>query len=91
MLKEKRNEILRICAKYGAKSIRVFGSVAKDGHDEESDIDFLVEIEPGRTLFDLGRIQFDLEEFLGCPIDVATPKSLKSRISERVSRKSVEL
>jgi len=77
--------------KYGAKSVHIFGSVAKDKHDEESGIDFLVELEPGRTLFDLGRIQFDLEGFLGCYVDVVTPKSPKSCIRERVLQESIEL
>jgi predicted nucleotidyltransferase len=53
--------------------------------DEESDIDFLVELEPVRTLLDLDGIQFDLEELLGRPVGVATPKSLKPRIRERGS------
>jgi predicted nucleotidyltransferase len=53
LLNAKRDEILHICAKYGARNVRVFGSVARGEADEQSDIDFLVELEPGRTLFDL--------------------------------------
>jgi len=54
LLREKRSEILSICAKHGAKNVRVFGSVARGEADEQSDIDFLVDLESGRTLMDLG-------------------------------------
>jgi predicted nucleotidyltransferase len=54
ILKAERDEILQICAKYDARNVRIFGSVARGEADEQSDIDFLVDLEPGRTLFDLG-------------------------------------
>ena len=46
LLKAKRDEILQVCAKYGARNVRVFGSVARGEADEQSDIDLLVEFEP---------------------------------------------
>ena len=52
--KEKRDEVLRIAERYGAHHIRVFGSVARGEADNESDIDFLVELDAGRSLLDLG-------------------------------------
>jgi hypothetical protein len=91
LLKAKREEILRVCAKYGAYNVRVFGSVARSEADEQSDIDFLVELEPGRTLFDLGGLQYDLEHLLGCRVDVVTERGLKPRIRERVLREAVSL
>ena len=54
MVQSKKEEISRLAEKYGASHIRIFGSVARHEADEKSDIDFLVELEPGRTLFDLG-------------------------------------
>jgi predicted nucleotidyltransferase len=54
LLKEKREAILCICAKHGARNVRVFGSVARGEADEQSDIDLLVDMEPGRTLLDYG-------------------------------------
>jgi hypothetical protein len=63
--KDKRDEILRIAAKYGARQLRLFGSTARGQADDASDIDFPVELEPGRSLFDLGGFQFELEAFLG--------------------------
>jgi predicted nucleotidyltransferase len=91
LLKAKREEILRVCAKYGAYNVRVFGSVARSEADEQSDIDFLVELEAGRTLFDLGGLQYDLEQLLGCRVDVVTERGLKPRIRERVLREALPL
>ena len=91
LLKEKRDEILRIAAKYGARNVRLFGSVARGEADEQSDIDFLVEMNPGRSLFDLGGLQYELEHLLGCPVDVVTERGLKARIRERVIREAAPL
>lgn len=91
LLQEKREEILRICARYGARNVRVFGSVARGQADAQSDIDFLVEMEPGRSLFDLGGLQYELEQLLGCPVDIVTERGLKVRIRERVLREAVPL
>jgi predicted nucleotidyltransferase len=91
LLKAKREEILHVCAKYGARNVRVFGSAARGEADEESDIDFLVEMEAGRSLFDLGGLQYELEQLLGCPVDVVTERGLKARIRERILRETVPL
>jgi hypothetical protein len=91
LLNAKRDEILHLCAKYGARNVRVFGSVARGEADEQSDIDFLVELEPGRTLFDLGGLQYELEQLLRCRVDVVTERGLKPRIRERALREAVSL
>jgi uncharacterized protein len=89
LLKEKRAEILRIADRYGAHNVRVFGSAAGAQADNESDIDFLVEMYPGRSLFDLGGMQSELEAALGRPVDVVTDKGLKSRIRSRVLQEAI--
>jgi len=91
LLQQRRAEILALAEKHGAKNVRVFGSVARGEADEESDIDFLVNMQTGRSLFDLGGLQYDLEEFLGVPVDVVTEKGLKPRIRERVLKEAVSL
>ncbi len=91
LLKQKRKDILRLCAKYGARNVRVFGSVIRGEADEQSDLDFLVELEPGRTLFDLGGLQYELERLLGCRVDVVTERGLKQRIRDRILREAVPL
>jgi uncharacterized protein len=88
-LKEKRQEILRVAAKYGARRMRIFGSVVRGEADAESDLDFLVELEPGRSPLDLGGLQFELESLLGRRVDVVTERGLKPRIRERVLREAV--
>lgn len=88
MLKNRRDEILRVAAAHGARNLRVFGSVAREEADDRSDVDFLVELEPGRTLFDLGGLLMDLRELLGRDVDVVTEAGLKERIRNRVLREA---
>ena len=89
LLGQKRQDVLRIAGKYGARRVRVFGSVARGEADAESDVDFLVELDPGRSLLDLGGLQFELEALLGRPVDVVTERGLKARIREQVLREAV--
>ena len=91
LLKSYRQEISRIAAQYGAYNIRIFGSVARNEADSNSDIDFLVELEPGRSLFDLGGLLMDLQNLLGCPVDVVTEKGLKKRIRQQVLKEAISL
>jgi len=91
LLAGKREEVLRIAAKYGARKVRVFGSVARGEADGQSDVDFLVEMEPGRSLLDLGGLQMELEALLGCSVDVVTERALKARVRERVLQEAVPL
>jgi len=89
LLGQKRLDVLRIAGTYGARRVRVFGSVARGDADAQSDVDFLVDLDPGRSLLDLGGLQFELEALLGCPVDVVTERGLKERIRERVLREAV--
>ena len=91
LLQSKREDILRIAAKYGASNVRIFGSVARGEADEQSDIDILVNMEPGRSLFDLGGLLADLEDLLGCDVDVVTEDGLRDRIRNRVLKEAVAL
>jgi predicted nucleotidyltransferase len=91
LLKVKRDEILRIAARHGARNVRIFGSVARGQAGAESDLDVLVDLEPGRSLLDLGGFLMDLQELLGCKVDVVTEKGLRERIRDRVLREAVPL
>ena len=91
LLKEKREEILRIAAKHGARNVRVFGSVARGEADEQSDIDLVVEFEPGRSLLDHAALWLELQELLGCKVDVVSERGIKPRIRDRVLREAVPL
>lgn len=90
-IRSRRDEILRIAAHHGARHLRVFGSVARGEADERSDIDFLVELEQGRSLLDLGGLLMDLQDLLGRRVDVLTERGLKARIRDRVLGEAVPL
>lgn len=91
LIEEHREEIRRIAASHGARNVRLFGSVARGEDASSSDIDLLVDLEPGRGLLDLGGLLMDLQDFLKMRVDVATPSLLKARIRERVLREAVAL
>ena len=90
LLKYKK-EIFKIAKDRGAKNIRVFGSVARNSAGKNSDVDILVDLEPGRTLFDLGGLLMDLQELLKCRVDVVTTKRLKKDIKSQVLKEAVSL
>ena len=81
---DKRDTILALAAKYGASNVRIFGSVAEGKANEASDVDFLVDMEPGRSLFDLGGLLMDLEELLGRKVDLVTEPALHWYIRDKV-------
>lgn len=91
LLKSRREQILDIAAKHGARNVRVFGSVVRGDADDESDIDLLVEMEPGRSLFDRAALWLELRELLGIKVDVVSDRGIKPRIRERVLREAVPL
>jgi predicted nucleotidyltransferase len=91
LLEEKKNEIREIAARHGARNVRVFGSVARGEARPDSDVDFLVDMAPGRTLLDLGGLLMELRDLLGMDVDVVTVHGLKPRIRERVLKEAESL
>jgi len=89
LLRQKREEILRIAGKYGARRVRIFGSIARGEADASSDVDFLVELGTGRSLLDLGGLQFELEALLGHQVDVVTERGLKPLMRGRILQEAV--
>jgi len=87
----RREDILNIAAHHGAHNIRVFGSVARGESRLDSDIDFLVELEPGRSLFDLGGLLVDLQTLLGVDVDVVTERGLRPRIRAQITREAIPI
>ena len=90
-LSNKRDEILRIAAAHGARNLRVFGSVSRGEATEKSDIDLLISLEPGRTLLDIVAIKQDLEDLLGCNVDVVTEDAVSPYIREKILKDAVSL
>jgi predicted nucleotidyltransferase len=92
-LRARKAEVLRIAAARGARNVHVFGSVARGDSDAGSDIDFLVEMEPGRNVLDLSELILDLEELFGRRVDVVdlrrTPPT--SAVVKRIRQEAVPL
>ncbi len=91
LLRQRRNEILKLASQHGARNVRVFGSAARGEADGDSDIDFLVELEPDRTLFDLGALLMDLQDLLGRKVDVVTDDSIYWLLRRRILKEAVSL
>lgn len=90
-LRQRRDEILGIAARWGARDVRVFGSVARGETHPTSDLDLLVDFEPGRSLLDHGGLLMDLQEALDCHVDVVSARAMRSRFRERALKDAVPL
>ena len=90
-LKDKREEILRIAASHGSQSVRIFGSLARGEAGPDSDIDILVKLNLGRSLLGIVAIKQDLEDLLGCKVDVVTEAAISPYIREQVLKEAVAL
>lgn len=90
-VRKKRASILRLGREHGARNMRIFGSVLRGEARKNSDIDFLVQLEPGRSLLDLVGLNLDLERLLGRKVDVVTDDCLHWYIRERVLQEAQPL
>lgn len=88
---EKRARILELAANHGARNVRVFGSASRGEAGPQSDLDILVDLEPGRSLMDLGGLVMDLEDLFACKVDVVTEKGLHWYIRDKVLKEAVRL
>jgi predicted nucleotidyltransferase len=88
ILKQKRDDILKIASHYGARKVRVFGSVVRSEDGPDSDVDFLVDLEEGRSLMDLGGLLMDLQKLLGRNVDIVTEKGLHWYIKDQILREA---
>lgn len=91
LLQERREDILRIAAQHGASNVRIFGSVARGETRPDSDVDFLVELEPSRSLLDRVALIQDLEDLLGRKVDVATDRGLRQCLRDRILKEALLL
>lgn len=88
---QKREAILVLAGRFGIRSIRIFGSVARREARKGSDIDFLVEFPPETSLLSHAAFQRELSELLGCDVDVASVNGLTDRVRHTVLREAVPL
>ncbi len=91
IIKEKRRQVLQIAASHGARNIQVFGSLARGEAGPASDLDILVQLDPDRSLLDLIAIKQDLEDLLGCQVDVVTKAAISPYIRDQILKEAVAL
>lgn len=90
-IENKRSEILEIAKEHGVVQIKIFGSTVNNKQTLQSDIDFLIEFEEGRSLFDLVSLKDDLEQLLDRPVDIATKDSIHIAFREKVLNEAIEI
>jgi predicted nucleotidyltransferase len=88
---ENRQAILRIAERHGARNLRVFGSVVRGDATPSSDVDLLVDWEPGRSLLDHAGLVLDLQELLGTRVDIGTERALHWYVRDRILSDAVPL
>jgi predicted nucleotidyltransferase len=88
LLKKKRNAVMALAAKHGAKNLRIFGSVARGESSPESDIDLLVKMENDRSLLDLSALRLDLVDLLGVKVDVVSEDGLYWLLRRRILKEA---
>ena len=91
MVKKRKDDILRIAGQHGGRNVRIFGSRARRDSSATSDLDILIELQPNSTLLDLIAIKQDLEDLLGCKVDVVTESSLSPYIKDDILKGAVSL
>ncbi|HKC54935.1 MAG TPA: nucleotidyltransferase family protein [Vicinamibacterales bacterium] len=90
-LRRYRGEILDVAARHGARNVRVFGSVARGDDHEGSDVDVLIDVEPGRTLLDVIALEQDLQQLLGRNVEVLTDGGLSPYLQQRILAEAASL
>jgi predicted nucleotidyltransferase len=91
ILARHRNEIVALAHAHKASNIRVFGSVARGEDDDTSDIDLLVDLDPGADLFDLAALDSELTDLLGHPVDIVPARMLKPHVAPSALADAVQL
>ena len=91
LLQSKRKQILQIAARHRARKVHVFGSVARGTARRGSDVDFLVEMDEGRSLLDHAALILDLERLLKRPVDVASERGLRQPLRREVLKDAIAL
>ena len=91
ILQDRRMDILRIATSHGARTVRIFGSMARGEAGPDSDVDILVNLNPGRSLLDIVAIKQDLEDLLGRKVDVVTEAAISPYIREQVLKEAIDL
>jgi len=90
-IQKRRSEILRVAEAHGARNVRLFGSVVRGQTDPNSDLDLLVQFEDDRSLLDHVALKQELEDLLGCRVDVVEDQALHHALRDRILSEAVDL
>ncbi len=88
---EYKDAILELGIKRGASDFRVFGSVARGDADETSDLDLLIKLKKGKSLFDLVGLRADISDLVGCRVDLVMENAVHWYLKDRIFAEAVEL
>ena len=91
LISHNKTAILDLAKQHGVKSISLFGSMVRGDDSDNSDVDFLVELEQGRDLFDLGELLMDLQALLQRKVDLVTQNALHPSISSQILKEAQPL
>jgi predicted nucleotidyltransferase len=91
LIENRRDDVRAIAERHGARRLRVFGSVARGESRPDSDIDFLVEFEPGRSLLDQAALLLDLQDLLGLKVDIVSEGGINPRMRDRILKEAVAI
>jgi predicted nucleotidyltransferase len=90
-LRQEKGEILAIANRYHAENVRLFGSVVRGEDRSDSDVDFLVDFQPGSTLFDQAALIDALSSKLGRKVDVVSSRALNRHLAQKIQKEAVTL
>jgi uncharacterized protein len=90
-IRERRSEILDRASQHGARNVRVFGSAARGDAGAGSDVDLLVEMEPGRSLLDFVGLWQELEDLLGLKVDLVSEGGISPYLREQILSEAIAL
>ncbi len=90
-IRAQREAILRVASRHGAHNVRLFGSTARGTARTDSDIDLLVDLEPGRTLLDLGGMSIEMQGVIGARVDVAIDRILRPEVRVQILSEAIPL
>lgn len=91
ILKEKREAVIALAEKHGARQPRIFGSIARGEAGPGSDIDLLVKMDEGRSLLDLSALALELRDLLGVKVDVVSEDGLYWLLRRRILKEAKPL
>jgi len=90
-LRARRDDIIALAKRHGASNVRVFGSVAQGKTTAKSDVDFLVSFREGASIFDQVGLWLDLQDLLGCEVDLLTDHPDAGRVTDAVRQRAIAL